>query len=191
MNNNLINLLFFSVATLLLNMSIVTAQEKTDFPYFCDLNISYYPGDDGQAYEKFHRNDNKVRGKTRIFHGEHPSHGSYKQMGVNLIAHVCYKNEITGQVYVEDPEDSWIKTSEMNVQKHEYSLTDFIFVFLDDNKSNAANETCSDKWWTTFEENKNVIIKVADIWQGMTAHYSTAYAIAPEDIMIDGKWICS
>ena len=107
------------------------------------------------------------------------------------MADVCYKNENTGQVYVEDPDDLWIKNSNVNVQKHEHSLTEFILVFLDDNKSNEENDECKDKWWTSFEEEKRVIIKVADIWQGMTAHYSTAYAISPEDIMINGKWVCS
>ena len=109
----------------------------------------------------------------------------------NHSADVCYKNENTGQVYVEDPDDLWIKNSNINVQKHEYSLTEYILIFLDDNKSNEENDECKDKWWTSFEEDKRVIIKVADIWQGMTAHYSTAYAISPEDIMINGKWICS
>ena len=165
--------------------------EASEFPYFCEIKISYYPGEDGQAYEEFHKSGNSVRGKTMIFHGEHPSHGPFKQLGVKLFADICYKNEKTGQVYVEDPEDLWIKNIDIKVQKHEYSLTDFILIFLDDNKSNEENDECKDKWWTSFEEDKRVMIKVADIWQGMTAHYSTAYAISPEDIMINGKWICS
>ena len=169
----------------------VITTEASEFPYFCDLKISYYPGQDGQAYEVFHKSNNSVRGKTLIFYGEHPSHGPYKHLGVKLLADVCYKNEKTGQVYVEDPEDLWIKNSDINIQKHKYSLTDFILVFLDDDKTNEENDDCEDKWWTSFEEDKRVIIKVADIWQGMTAHYSTAYAIAPEDIMMKGKWICS
>ena len=169
----------------------VITTEASEFPYFCDLKISYYPGQDGQAYEVFHKSNNSVRGKTLIFHGQHPSHGPYKQLGVKLLADVCYKNEKTGQVYVEDPEDLWIQNSDINIQKHKYSLTDFILVFLDDDKTNEENDDCEDKWWTSFEEDKRVIIKVADIWQGMTAHYSTAYAIAPEDIMMNGKWICS
>ena len=169
----------------------VITTEASEFPYFCDLKISYYPGQDGQAYEVFHKSNNSVRGKTLIFHGQHPSHGPYKQLGVKLLADVCYKNEKTGQVYVEDPEDLWIQNSDINIQKHKYSLTDFILVFLDDDKTNEENDDCEDKWWTSFEEDKRVIIKVADIWQGMTAHYSTAYAIAPKDIMMNGEWICS
>ena len=182
---------YFFILIFLVSLGSTRAQEIIDFPYFCDLNVSYYPGFDGQAYEEFHKSSNKVRGKTMIFHGEHPSHGPFEQLGVKLIADVCYKNENTGQVYVEDPEDLWIKNSGIKVEKHEYSLTDFILIFLDDDKSNEENDDCKDKWWTSFEEDKRVIIKVADIWQGMTAHYSTAYAIAPENIMINGKWICS
>ncbi len=182
---------YFAILIFLVSLGSTRAQEIADFPYFCDLNVSYYPGFDGQAYEEFHKSSNKVRGKTMIFHGDHPSHGPFEQLGVKLIADVCYKNEKTGQVYVEDPEDLWIKNSGIKVEKHEYSLTDFILIFLDDDKSNEENDDCKDKWWTSFEEDKRVIIKVADIWQGMTAHYSTAYAIAPENIMINGKWICS
>ena len=165
--------------------------EASEFPYFCELKISYYPGEDGQAYEELHKNGNSVRGKTMIFHGEHPSHGPFKQLGVKLFADVCYKNEKTGQVYVEDPEDLWIRNSDINIQKHKYSLTDFILIFLDDDKTNDENENCEDKWWTSFEEDKRVIISVADIWRGATAHYSTTYAISPKDIMMNGKWICS
>ena len=62
-------------------IGIITT-EASEFPYFCDLKISYYPGEDGQAYEVFHREPNKIRAKTKIFHGEHPSHGSFKQLGV-------------------------------------------------------------------------------------------------------------
>ena len=182
--NSIIALIFFG-------LNIINVHASGDFPYFCDLNMSYYPGSDGQAYEVFHDRGKQVRGKTSIFDGEHPSHGSFQQLGVKLIADVCYKNENTGQVYVEDPEDLWIKNSGIKVEKHEYSLTDFILIFLDDDKSNEENDDCKDKWWTSFEEDKRVIIKVADIWQGTTAHYSTAYAISPEDIMINGKWICS
>ena len=182
---------YFTILIFLVSLGSTRAQEITDFPYFCDLNMSYYPGSDGQTYEVFHDRGKQVRGKTRIFDGEHPSHGSFQQLGVKLIVDVCYKNENTGQVYVEDPDDLWIKNSNINVQKHEYSLTEYILIFLDDNKSNEENDECKDKWWTSFEEDKRVIIKVADIWQGMTAHYSTAYAISPEDIMINGKWVCS
>ncbi len=178
------------VTICLADLSIAKSEEN-NFPYFCELKISYYPGEDGQAYERFHRENVYVRGKTKIYHGEHPSHGPYTQLGVKLIAEVCYKNEHTGQVYVNDPEDFWIKSSDLNIQEHENSLTDFIFVFLDDYKTEEQNNDCNDKWWTSFEEGKRVIIKVADIWQGMTAHYSTTFAIAPEDIMIDAKWICS
>ena len=182
---------YFAILIFLVSLGSTRAQEITDFPYFCDLNVSYYPGFDGQAYEEFHKSSNKVRGKTIIFHGDHPTYGPFEQLGVKLIADVCYKNENTGQLYVEDPEDLWIKNSGVKVEKHKYSLTDFILIFLDDDKSNEENDDCKDKWWTSFEEGKRVIIKVADIWQGMTAHYSTAYAISPEDIMINGKWICS
>ena len=185
------NQLNFIFSLVFLGLNIINVHANSDFPYFCDLNMSYYPGSDGQAYEEFHRNNNQVRGKTVIFHGEHPSQGPFKQLGVKLIGDVCYKNENTGQVYVEDPDDIWIKHSNINVKKHQYSLTDFILIFLDDNKTNEENDECKDKWWTSFEEDKRVIIKVADIWQGTTAHYSTAYAISPEDIMINGKWICS
>lgn len=168
-------------------------EKLKEFPYWCDLNVSYYPEVDGQAYEEFHRENNKVRAKTKIFHGEHPSHGSYKSLGVKLLEaqFVCYKNEQSGQVYVEDPENFWIGLSDNDVKKHEYSLTDFVLVFLDDKKTNEENDECNDKWWTTFEEDKRVIIKVADIWQGMTAYYPTAYAIAPENIMINGRWLCT
>ena len=186
-----ISVLTFNISLIFLCLSISNVQTSNDFPYFCDLNISFYPGFDGEAYEKFHSTTNSVRGKTTIFHGEHPSHGPYEQLGVKLIADVCLKNENSGQVYVDNPEDPWIKNSDINVEKHEYSLTDFILIFLDDEKSNEENDDCKDKWWTSFEENKRVIIKVADVWQGMTAHYSTAYAIAPKDIMMNGKWICS
>ena len=182
---------YFATLIFLVSLGSTRAQEITYFPYFCDLNVSYYPGFDGQAYEEFHKSSNKVRGKTIIFHGDHPTYGPFEQLGVKLIADVCYKNENTGQLYVEDPEDLWIKNSGVKVEKHKYSLTDFILIFLDDDKSNEENDDCKDKWWTSFEEGKRVIIKVADIWQGMTAHYSTAYAISPEDIMINGKWICS
>ena len=191
MEHKKIIIFYFAILIFLVSLGSTKAQEINDFPYFCDLNVSYYPGFDGQAYEEFHKSSNKVRGKTMIFHGDHPSHGPFEQLGVKLIADVCYKNENTGQVYVEDPEDLWIKNSGITVEKHEYSLTDFILIFLDDEKSNEENDDCKDKWWTSFEEDKRVIIKVADIWQGMTAHYSTAYAIAPKDIMMNGKWICS
>ena len=191
MINKSVSFLLLSASMLFFHTTIIIAQDRNDFPYFCDLNMSFYPGFDGQAYEEFHSSSNSVRGKTTIFHGEHPSHGQFEQLGVKLIADVCYKNENTGQVYVEDPEDLWIKNSGITVEKHEYSLTDFILIFLDDEKSNEENDDCKDKWWTSFEEDKRVIIKVADIWQGMTAHYSTAYAIAPKDIMMNGKWICS
>ncbi len=182
---------YFIITLIFFGLNIINVHASNNFPYFCDLNLSYHPGSDGQAYEVFHDVGKQVRGKTSIFHGEHPSHGSFQQLGVRLIADVCFKNEITGQVYVEDPDDLWIKNSNINVQKHEYSLTEFILIFLDDNKSNEENDECKDKWWTSFEKDKRVIIKVADIWQGMTAHYSTAYAISPEDIMINGKWVCS
>ena len=185
------NQLNFIFSLVFLGLNIINVHANSDFPYFCDLNMSYYPGSDGQAYEEFHSNNNQVRGKTVIFHGEHPSQGPFKQLGVKLIGYVCYKNENTGQVYVEDPENFWIENSDITVKKHEYSLTDFILIFLDDNKTYQENENCEDKWWTSFEEDQRVIIKVADIWRGMTAHYSTAYAIAPEDIMLNGKWICS
>jgi len=171
-------------------IGIITT-EASEFPYFCDLKISYYPGEDGQAYEVFHREPNKIRAKTKIFHGEHPSHGSFKQLGVELRGDVCYRNESTGQLYTENPDDLSNYYSDIEVKKHKYSLSKFILVFLDDDKSNEENDECSDKWWTSFKENHRVIIKVADIWQGMTAHYSTDYAIAPEDIMLNGKWICS
>ncbi len=190
-NKNSVSSLLLFALLLFFNTTILIAQDKNDFPYFCDLYISYYPGFDGQSHEEFHKISNSVRAKTVIFHGEHPSHGPFEQLGVKLMADVCYKNENTGQVYVEDPNDIWIKHSNINVKKHQYSLTDFILIFLDDNKTNEENDECKDKWWTSFEEDKRVIIKVADIWQGMTAHYSTAYAISPEDIMINGKWICS
>ena len=190
-NKNPVSFLLLFALLLFFNTTILIAQDKNDFPYFCDLYISYYPGFDGQSHEEFHKISNSVRAKTVIFHGEHPSHGPFEQLGVKLIADVCYKNENTGQVYVEDPDDIWIKHSNINVKKHQYSLTDFILIFLDDNKTNEENDECKDKWWTSFEEDKRVIIKVADIWQGTTAHYSTAYAISPEDIMINGKWICS
>ena len=190
-NKNPVSFLLLFALLLFFNTTILIAQDKNDFPYFCDLYISYYPGFDGQSHEEFHKISNSVRAKTVIFHGEHPSHGPFEQLGVKLMADVCYKNENTGQVYVEDPDDIWIKHSNINVKKHQYSLTDFILIFLDDNKSNEENDECKDKWWTSFEEDKRVMIKVADIWQGMTAHYSTAYAISPEDIMINGKWICS
>ena len=190
-NKNPVSFLLLFALLLFFNTTILIAQDKNDFPYFCDLYISYYPGFDGQSHEEFHKISNSVRAKTVIFHGEHPSHGPFEQLGVKLMADVCYKNENTGQVYVEDPDDIWIKHSNINVKKHQYSLTDFILIFLDDNKTNEENDECKDKWWTSFEEDKRVIIKVADIWQGMTAHYSTAYAISPEDIMINGKWICS
>ncbi len=186
-----ISIITSNISLMFLCLSVINAYTSSDFPYFCDLNISFYPGFDGQAYEEFHSSSNLLRGMTSIFHGEHPSHGPYEQLGVILIADVCYKNESTGQVYVEDPEDLWIKNSGITVEKHEYSLTDFILVFLDNNKTNDENDDCKDKWWTSFEEDKRVIIKVADIWQGMTAHYSTAYAIAPKDIMMNGEWICS
>ena len=169
----------------------VITTEASEFPYFCELKISYYPGEDGRAYEVFHREPNKIRAKTKIFHGEHPSQGFFSQLGVRIVGDICYKNELTGQIAVDDPNDFWIKGSEYNVQKHEYSLKDFILVFLDDKKTDEENENCSDKWWTSFKEHQRVILNVADIWQGMTAHYSTAYAIAPENIMIDGKWLCS
>ena len=126
-----ITFLYFAILIFLVSLGSTRAQEITDFPYFCDLNVSYYPGFDGQAYEEFHKSRNKVRGKTMIFHGDHPSHGPFEQLGVKLIADVCYKNENTGQVYVEDPEDLWIKNSGITVEKHEYSLTDFILIFLD------------------------------------------------------------
>ena len=190
-NKNPVSFLLLFALLLFFNTTILIAQDKIDFPYFCDLYISYYPGFDGQSHEEFHKISNSVRAKTVIFHGEHPSHGPFEQLGVKLMADVCYKNENTGQVYVEDPDDIWIKHSNINVKKHQYSLTDFILIFLDDNKTNEENDECKDKWWTSFEEDKRVIIKVADIWQGTTAHYSTAYAISPEDIMINGKWICS
>ena len=190
-NKNPVSFLLLFALLLFFNTTILIAQDKNDFPYFCDLYISYYPGFDGQSHEEFHKISNSVRAKTVIFHGEHPSHGPFEQLGVKLMADVCYKNENTGQVYVEDPDDIWIKHSNINVKKHQYSLTDFILIFLDDNKTNEENDECKDKWWTSFEEDKSVIIKVADIWQGTTAHYSTAYAISPEDIMINGKWICS
>ena len=190
-NKNPVSFLLLFALLLFFNTTILIAQDKNDFPYFCDLYISYYPGFDGQSHEEFHKISNSVRAKTVIFHGEHPSHGPFEQLGVKLMADVCYKNENTGQVYVEDPDDIWIKHSNINVKKHQYSLTDFILIFLDDNKTNEENGECKDKWWTSFEEDKRVIIKVADIWQGTTAHYSTAYAISPEDIMINGKWICS
>jgi|TARA_B100000401_G_C52599567_1_gene621288 hypothetical protein len=190
-NKNPVSFLLLFALLLFFNTTILIAQDKNDFPYFCDLYISYYPGFDGQSHEEFHKISNSVRAKTVIFHGEHPSHGPFEQLGVKLMADVCYKNENTGQVYVEDPDDIWIKHSNINVKKHQYSLTDFILIFLDDNKTNEENDECKDKWWTSFEEDKRVIIKVADIWQGTTAHYSTAYAISPEDIMINGKWICS
>ena len=190
-NKNPVSFLLLFALLLFFNTTILIAQDKNDFPYFCDLYISYYPVFDGQSHEEFHKISNSVRAKTVIFHGEHPSHGPFKQLGVKLMADVCYKNENTGQVYVEDPDDIWIKHSNINVKKHQYSLTDFILIFLDDNKTNEENDECKDKWWTSFEEDKRVIIKVADIWQGTTAHYSTAYAISPEDIMINGKWICS
>ena len=182
---------YFIITLIFFGLNIINVHASNNFPYFCDLNLSYHPGSDGQAYEVFHDGGKQVRGKTSIFHGDHPSHGPFEQLGVKLIANVCYKNEKTGQVYVEDPEDLWIKNSGITVEKHEYSLTDFILIFLDDDKSNEENDDCKDKWWTSFEEDKRVIIKVADIWQGMTAHYSTAYAIAPKDIMMNGKWICS
>ena len=190
-NKNPVSFLLLFALLLFFNTTILIAQDKNDFPYFCDLYISYYPGFDGQSHEEFHKISNSVRAKTVIFHGEHPSHGPFEQLGVKLMSDVCYKNENTGQVYVEDPDDIWIKHSNINVKKHQYSLTDFILIFLDDNKTNEENDECKDKWWTSFEEDKRVIIKVADIWQGTTAHYSTAYAISPEDIMINGKWICS
>ena len=190
-NKNPVSFLLLFALLLFFNTTILIAQDKNDFPYFCDLYISYYPGFDGQSHEEFHKISNSVRAKTVIFHGEHPSHGPFEQLGVKLMADVCFKNENTGQVYVEDPDDIWIKHSNINVKKHQYSLTDFILIFLDDNKTNEENDECKDKWWTSFEEDKRVIIKVADIWQGTTAHYSTAYAISPEDIMINGKWICS
>ena len=44
---------------------------------------------------------------------------SFKQLGVKLIAEVCYKNEHTGQIYVNDPEDFWIKTSLICFDKSE------------------------------------------------------------------------
>ena len=36
----------------------VITTEASEFPYFCDLKISYYPGQDGQAYEVFHKSNN-------------------------------------------------------------------------------------------------------------------------------------
>ena len=33
-----------------------------DFPYFCDLKISYFPGSDGSGYEVFHQSQsNEVK----------------------------------------------------------------------------------------------------------------------------------
>ena len=116
--------------------------EASEFPYFCDLKISYYPGQDGQAYEVFHKSNNSVRGKTLIFYGDHPSHGPYKQLGVKLLADVCYKNEKTGQVYVEDPEDLWIKNSDINIQKHKYNYYRFIFQSNWTNHKNRKNWKC-------------------------------------------------
>lgn len=165
--------------------------DTNEFPYFCELKISYYPEEDGRAYEKFHHEDVNVRAKSKIYHGEHPSHGPYTQLGVRLIGDLCLRNEHNKKIFVDNLDDSWIRYEEYKVEKYKYSLSDFVLVFLDDDKSNEANDDCSDRWWTSFEEGQRVILKVADIWQGMTAHYSTAYAIAPEDIMINGKWICS
>ena len=173
------------------NITIASADVSNDFPYFCELSISFYPEDDGRSYEKFHRNDKRVRGITKIYEGEHPSHGSYKQLGVRLVSDVCYRNEATEVLYVDNPEDFWIKSANVEVKKFEYSLSEFILVFLDDFKTNEENDDCSDKWWTAFEDDQRVILKVADIYQGMTAHYSTAFAIVPEDIMLNGNWICS
>ena len=103
-------------------IGIITT-EASEFPYFCDLKISYYPGEDGQAYEVFHREPNKIRAKTKIFHGEHPSHGSFKQLGVELIGDVCYRNESTGQLYTENPDDLSNYYSDIEVKKHKYSLS--------------------------------------------------------------------
>ena len=163
-----------------------------DFPYFCDLKISYFPGSDGNGYEVYHQSQsNEIKAKTLIYEGEHPVHGSFTQLGVRILGIVCYKNESTQIIFVDDPDNKWIKLSDEKVQQHEYSLKDFILIFLDDNKTDQENQECSNKWWTSFAENKNVILKIADIWQGTTTHYSTDYAIVPHDIMINASWICS
>ena len=73
---------YFATLIFLVSLGSSRAQEITDFPYFCDLNVSYYPGFDGQAYEEFHKSSNKVRGKTIIFHGNHPTYGLFEQLGV-------------------------------------------------------------------------------------------------------------
>ena len=80
---------YFIITLIFFGLNIINVHASSDFPYFCDLNMSYYPGSDGQAYEVFHDRGKQVRGKTSIFDGEHPSHGSFQPLEVKLIADVC------------------------------------------------------------------------------------------------------
>ena len=52
----------FTIALIFFGLNMINVHASGDFPYFCDLNMSYYPGSDGQAHEVFHDGGKQVRG---------------------------------------------------------------------------------------------------------------------------------
>ena len=58
---------YFAILIFLVSLGSTRAQEITAFPYFCDLNVSYYPGFDGamnfldKSYEESNREERNIR----------------------------------------------------------------------------------------------------------------------------------
>ena len=144
---------------------------QSAFPWHCTVKISFTWQSEGRSQYELINIDTKLSGKMALYHDEHPTRGEYSQQGIIAYGSVCIYDE---------------NTKELND-----SSSEFILIFLDRRKSNLENEECHDRFWTSFEEDKNIIVKIADFWAGTTAGYARNFAIAPSNVMINGRWLCT